>query len=120
MERARYFRIDNQVTAIALDVIPCGFDLGSYLRIFQENGFGRLAKTVGRKLLLVDRGKQLAWEKALGIINLPTPTFIQGDICAFTVFPLPFWAHLRASTSHLIQPSLYLNEWRLSRVAIAF
>ena len=49
--------------------------------MFQENGFGRLAKTVGRKLLLVDRGKHLAWEKALGITNLPTPTFIQGDIC---------------------------------------
>jgi len=173
MERARYFGINNQVTAIDLDVIPCGFDLGSYLRMFQENGFGRLAKTVGRKLLLVDRGKQLAWEKALGITNLPTPTFIQGDICqaipkpeaydivvswstfehlsepkialqnairslrpggvlyigihlytsnsghhdlrAFTGFPLPFWAHLRASTSHLIQPSSYLNEWRLSQ-----
>jgi 2-polyprenyl-3-methyl-5-hydroxy-6-metoxy-1,4-benzoquinol methylase len=81
MERARYEGINNQVTAIDLDVIPCGFDLGSYLRMFQENGFGRFAKTVGRKLLLVNRGKQLAWEKALGIINLPTPTFIQGDIC---------------------------------------
>ncbi|MDP8935961.1 MAG: hypothetical protein M3N42_17970, partial [Cyanobacteriota bacterium] len=41
MERARYFGINNQVTAIDLDVIPCGFDLGSYLRMFQENGFGR-------------------------------------------------------------------------------
>jgi hypothetical protein len=81
MERARYEGINTQVTAIDLDVIPCGFDVGSYLRMFQENGFGRFAKTVGRKLLLVDRGKQLAWEKALGITNLPTPTFIQGDIC---------------------------------------
>ena len=81
MERARYFGINNQVTAIDLDVIPCGFDLGSYLRMFQENGFGRLAKTVGRKLLLVDRAKHLAWEKALGITNLPTPTFVQGHIC---------------------------------------
>lgn len=123
-------------------------------------------------------GKQVAWEKALGITNLPNPTFSQGDIChaipkseaydivvswstfehlsapkialqnairplrpggvlyigihlytsnsgphdlrAFTGFPLPFWAHLRASTSHSIQPSSYLNEWRLSRAAIAF
>ncbi|WP_445171035.1 class I SAM-dependent methyltransferase [Microcoleus sp.] len=39
-----------------------------------------MAKIVGRKLLLIDREKQLAWEKALGITNLPTPTFIQGDI----------------------------------------
>jgi hypothetical protein len=57
MERAGYFGINNQVPAIDLDVIPCGCDLGSYLRMFQENGFGPLAKTVGRKLLLVDRGK---------------------------------------------------------------
>jgi hypothetical protein len=81
MERACYEGINNQVTAIDLDVIPCGLDLGSYLQMFQENRFGRLAKTVGRKLLLVDRAKHLAWEKALGITNLPTPTFIQGDIC---------------------------------------
>jgi hypothetical protein len=80
MERACYEGINNQVTA-DLDVIPYGFDLGSYLQMFQENRFGRLAKTVGRKLLLVDRAKHLAWEKALGITNLPTPTFIQGDIC---------------------------------------
>ncbi|MCC3526539.1 MAG: class I SAM-dependent methyltransferase [Microcoleus sp. PH2017_22_RUC_O_B] len=173
MERARYFGINNQVTAIDLDVIPCGFDIASYLRMFQENGFGRLAKTLGRKLLLVDRTKQLAWQKALGISKLPNPTFMQGDICqatpkpeaydvvvswstfehlsdpkialkhaiqslrpggvlyigihlytsnsghhdlrAFTGFPLPLWAHLRASTSDSIEPSSYLNEWRLSQ-----
>lgn len=36
MEPARYEGINNQVTAIDLDVIPCGFDLGSYLRMFQS------------------------------------------------------------------------------------
>lgn len=34
MERARYEGINNKVTAIDLDVIPYGFDRGSYLRIF--------------------------------------------------------------------------------------
>jgi len=33
MERARYEGINNQVTAMDLDVIPCGFDLGSYSRL---------------------------------------------------------------------------------------
>ena len=36
MERARYEGINNQVTARDLDVIPCGFDLGTYLRMFQS------------------------------------------------------------------------------------
>ena len=53
-------------------------------------------------------------------IHLYTSNSGHHDLRAFTGFPLPFWAHLRASTSHLIQPSSYLNEWRPSRVAIAF
>jgi hypothetical protein len=53
-------------------------------------------------------------------IHLYTSNSGHHDLRAFTGFPLPFWAHLRASTSHLILPSSYLNEWRLSRVAIAF
>ena len=36
MERPRYEGINNQVTAMDLDVIPCGFDLASYLRMFQS------------------------------------------------------------------------------------
>ena len=41
MERARYEGINNQVTAIDLDVIPCGFDLGSYLRQSMRSMSGR-------------------------------------------------------------------------------
>ncbi len=39
------------------------------------------------------------------------------DIRAFTgrEIELPLWGHLRASTSHLLRPSAYLNEWRLAR-----
>ncbi len=37
------------------------------------------------------------------------------DLRAFTGFPMPLWAHLRASTSDSIEPSSYLNEWRLSQ-----
>jgi hypothetical protein len=53
-------------------------------------------------------------------IHLYTSNSGHHDLRAFTGFPLPFWAHLRASTSHLIQQSSYLNEWRPSSVAIAF
>jgi SAM-dependent methyltransferase len=39
------------------------------------------------------------------------------DIRAFTGMEdqLPLWGHLRPSTQHLIEPSSYLNEWRLAQ-----
>ncbi|WP_293127416.1 class I SAM-dependent methyltransferase [Microcoleus sp. bin38.metabat.b11b12b14.051] len=111
MERARYFGIENRVTAIDLDVIPYGFNLGSYLRMFQENGFGRLAKTVGRKLLLVDRTKQLAWQKALGVTNLPNPTFVQGDICQGILKSETYDIVVSWSTfEHLSEPEIALQN----------
>lgn len=46
-------------------------------------------------------------------IHLYTSNDGHHDIRSFTGSPLPPWAHLRASTRDLVQPSAYLNEWRL-------
>src|SRR5688572_8202545 len=70
MERARYFGVRNEVTAMDLDVIPRGFSPVSYFQMLKENGFGRFAKTMGRKLFLVDRANKGAWKKALGTDDL--------------------------------------------------
>jgi SAM-dependent methyltransferase len=52
-------------------------------------------------------------------ISLHLFTSINGshDIRAFTgeEDQLPLWGHLRPAVSHLIHPSAYLNEWRLSQ-----
>jgi SAM-dependent methyltransferase len=87
MERARYFARMNTVTAIDLDIIPSGTNLMSYSRMLKKNSFGRVVKTVGRKVLLVDRSIRAAWVRALGNDYLPEPKVVHGDICA--VVPMP-------------------------------
>jgi SAM-dependent methyltransferase len=50
-------------------------------------------------------------------LHLYTSNSGHHDIRAFTgkEDALPLWPHLRSSTRHLIEPSSYLNEWRLSQ-----
>src|SRR5262245_44046478 len=62
---ARYFGRNNRVTGIDLDVVPVGFDLRAYASMLQRNGVGRVVKTVGRKLLGIDRSQEAAWRRAL-------------------------------------------------------
>jgi SAM-dependent methyltransferase len=80
MERARYFGIKNEVFSLDLDVIPVGTRLNDYVRVWKENGFGRFAKTVGRKLI-VARPNEQAWAKAAGVSQMNYPVFMHGDIC---------------------------------------
>lgn len=53
------------------------------------------------------------------LISIHLYTSINGhhDIRAFTggLKNLPLWAHLRPDQKHLITPSAYINEWRLSQ-----
>jgi SAM-dependent methyltransferase len=81
LERARYFGQHNEVVGIDLDVIPQGLEVGAYVHMLRSNGLGRVAKTVGRKLL-VGRPNARAWGKAVGRADLPLPRLIHGDICA--------------------------------------
>ncbi len=176
MERARYFGIRNEVIGLDLDVIPVKSGLATYIRMLRVNGFGRLAKTLGRRLIVGSVNAQ-AWSKVIGTGEMRPPSIRQGDICSshlsgelgkfdlvmsWSVFEhlpdpeqalknvvhllkpggvfylslhlytsnnghhdiraftgqeelLPIWGHLRKSTSSQIQPSSYLNQWRLSQ-----
>lgn len=78
LERAYYFGMRNDVTALDLDVIASG-PMG-YLKMIKENGFGRFAKTVGRQLL-VGGANRAAWAKVIGAKDLQAPTLMHGDIC---------------------------------------
>ena len=80
MERARYFARCNQVIATDLDVVPIGFDVKGYWLLMKQNGFGRLVKTVGRKILL-GRAENRAWGTVVGNAKLPYPEVRQGNIC---------------------------------------
>jgi SAM-dependent methyltransferase len=80
MERARYFGIKNQVIGLDLDVIPIHMNLQDYYRVLKLNGMGRLAKTLGRKLI-VAKANENAWCKAVGVEKMPYPLMLHGDIC---------------------------------------
>lgn len=80
LERARYFGRKNTVMGMDLDVIPVGFDPRSYLRMWQENGAGRVVKSVGRQMLIGQANAQ-AWASLLGVETFKNPTIIHGNIC---------------------------------------
>ena len=79
MTRACILAIDNHVTAVDQDVIPQR--LSDYLRMAQANGFSRVLKTFGRKVLLVDLRHRRALSRALGVDSLPRPRFLATDFC---------------------------------------
>ena len=80
LERARYFGRKNKVVGMDLDVIPVGFDLRSYAQMWRENGAGRVAKSIGRRLL-IGRANEQAWASLLGVEKFKNPTLIHANIC---------------------------------------
>jgi SAM-dependent methyltransferase len=80
--RSGVLGIKNRVTAVDLDEIPFGFDLGGFLRVARKNGAGRLLKTLARKGLGLDRAVRGTWAKAVGARALPLPRLLHGDVCA--------------------------------------
>lgn len=83
LERARYFGRKNKVTGMDLDIIPVGFDLKNYLRMWRENGVGRVIKSVGRRML-IGRVNEVAWASLLGVEKFNNPTLLHGNICEET------------------------------------
>jgi SAM-dependent methyltransferase len=81
LREARYFALRNEVTAVDLDVIARDRHPVDYLRMLRRNGAGRVAKTLGRKLLGSDRAHLAAWRRALGVSALRAPSLVVGDIC---------------------------------------
>ena len=80
LERARYFGLQNDVDAIDLDVIPTNPGTRVYLDMIKRNGYGRFAKTVGRRLI-IGRANETAWAKVVGADQFRDPQMIYGDIC---------------------------------------
>lgn len=83
LERARYFGLRNDVDALDLDVIPASPGARVYLDMIRRNGYGRFAKTVGRRLL-IGRANEASWAKVVGVKQFRDPHMINGDICQDT------------------------------------
>jgi SAM-dependent methyltransferase len=75
---ARVFGLNNRVTATDLDVYAEGWRPGPYLSMLRRNGAKRVVKTIGRKVMGVDRRHLAVMKEELGG-RLPRPVFISMD-----------------------------------------
>ena len=75
------------VVGIDLDVVPVGLDALAYYRLLRKNGPMRFAKTVGRKVLGIDRAFERGLARALGV-----PRLKPGKLVAADATELPFSA----------------------------
>lgn len=66
LAQARYFGRWARVTGVDLDVLPQGFDVAGYWRMYRSNGARRLMKTLARKAMGFDRRVTREYERALG------------------------------------------------------
>lgn len=99
-----YSTLGADVTGIDLDVVPVGFDVPGYVKLLRSNGPVRFAKTLGRKVLGIDRAYEKALASALGVEKLRPGRLIAADASrlpfaqgAFdVVFSFSVFEHLEA------------------------
>jgi SAM-dependent methyltransferase len=105
-----YFSTRNRVVGIDLDVIIQGFSPLGYIRMLRTNGLTRAAKTIGRKVLGVDRKVASDLRHLLHIERRPSLTVLQMDACAMS-FPLESFdfVYSRAVFHHLPRPDAAID-----------
>lgn len=79
LRHMRCFSIDNEVEGIDMDVIPQALRLPDYLEMARRNSAARVAKTIVRKALGVDRRFLEALGDALGVHRFPPLTVRRMD-----------------------------------------
>ncbi len=106
-----YLALNNDVVGVDFDVVPQGFDLQQYARMLAKNGAARTVKTIGRKVLGVDRRYRAQLKKELAVNHLPKVTVRSAD-----VLNLPFdsdsfdFVYTRAVFQHLHDPGGAIRE----------
>jgi SAM-dependent methyltransferase len=66
-----YFAQRNRVVGVDTDVIAIGFSPAQYARMLSRNGLQRTLKTVGRKMLGVDKRHHAELLRLLGLAKMP-------------------------------------------------
>lgn len=110
LSQTMYLARWNDVVAIDLDVVARGFDVGAYATMLRENGPVRFAKTVGRKVLGLDRalGKEL--RRQVGPIRRP-PTVMRMDAGDMSFADGSFDGVVSVSVfEHLADPAAVIGE----------
>jgi SAM-dependent methyltransferase len=108
-----YFALNNRVTGIDLDVIAPGWNPSDYIKMMKCNGARRTIKTVGRKLLGIDRGYRTELKKQLSLSRLPDMKVLQMDVCKMR-FPEDSFdlVYSRSVLHHVPQPGDAIREIR--------
>ncbi len=104
------FGARNRVTGIDLDVVPSGFAPRAYLQLLRENGPVRVAKTLGRKALGIDRKFSAEMARQLGT-TVSSPTVLQMDAAKMTFPDASFdLVYSYSVFEHLPDPASVLAE----------
>ena len=103
--------LGNKVTAMDLDVIPLGLDIGAYIRMLRTNGIGRAAKTVARKILGIDSAYRKTLAHELGARRFPHIRILQGDATSMSFEDCQFdIVHCNSVLHHVLNPAAALAE----------
>ena len=111
LDQMVYFARHNDVTGIDLDVIAQGANPFQYLRMARINGTVRTAKTLGRKLLGVDRKWHREFARQLGADRPRGLPVLQMDVTDLKFPDASFdFAYSFSTFEHLPDPVRALEE----------
>jgi SAM-dependent methyltransferase len=103
--------MQNRVVGIDLDVIPQGWHPGQYVRLLKQNGGMRFAKTVGRKLLGIDRNLSRKLALGFGTTKNPTVKLLQMNAADMRLASNTFdFVYSFSVFEHLDDPKKVLSE----------
>ena len=106
-----YLSLKNRVSAADRDIIVQGFNPAQYVRMLSHNGAVRTLKTVGRKVMGVDRRHRKQLYTALGIRSLPAFKIIQADADKLSFAGNSFdFVYSRAVFQHVPAPADAIKE----------
>jgi SAM-dependent methyltransferase len=110
-----YFAQRNRVVGIDLDVVVQSFNPVRYFQMLRQNGARRTVKTLGRKLVGIDRRYASEMMRQLKMHSFPKLVIHQMDACKMTFSDESFdLVHSRTVFQHLPDPAAGLAQ--LARV----
>lgn len=108
--QTRYFAHRNRLVGIDFDVIAQGPNPVQYLRMLWFNGSRRTVKTIGRKLLGIDRCYATEVGKQLNALSLPKLAVFRMDACNMSLENASFdFVHCRSVFHHLPDPKAAID-----------
>jgi len=101
----------NRAVGIDVDVIVQGFEPLGYARMLRTNGLVRTGKTIGRKMLGVDRKYASELRRVLGLKRLPHVPVYQMDVCKMSFPTSSFdFVYSRSVLHSLRDPGCAMSE----------